>query len=172
MTVLQMAGMYQAIANDGVRVPPRIVSARVTPDGKRLPEPRPAPVRVVDAKTAKTVRDMFRAVVQKAPHQNNGTGPAAALTGYQVAGKTGTAQQIYDGGYSDEKYWVTFAGILPADDPRFVVGIMLDQPKYVGGPPEGKTAAPLFHDIASYLTQKYNIPLSKEPTPFMPLIAP
>jgi cell division protein FtsI (penicillin-binding protein 3) len=172
MTVLQMAGMYQTIANDGVRVPPRIVSARVTPDGKRLPEPRPTPVRVVDAKTAKTVRDMFRAVVQKAPHQNNGTGPTAALTGYQIAGKTGTAQQIYDGRYSDEKYWVTFAGILPADDPRFVVGIMLDQPKYVGGPPEGKTAAPLFHDIASYLTQKYNIPLSKEPTPFIPLIAP
>ncbi len=174
MTVLQMAGMYQTVANDGVRVPPRVVSARVTPDGERIPEPRPKAVRVVDAKTAKTVRDMFRAVVQKAPDQNNGTGPAAALTGYQISGKTGTAQQFDRalGQYSDENYWITFAGILPADAPRFVVGIVLDRPQYVGGPPEGKTAAPLFHDIASHLAQTYNIPLSKEQTPFIPLLEP
>ncbi len=174
MTVLQMAGMYQTVANDGKRVPPRIVAARVTPDGERIPEPKPEPVRVVDAKTARTVRDMFRAVVQDERTPNNGTGPAAALTGYQVSGKTGTAQQIdkTTGSYSDELYWVTFAGILPADSPRFVVGIMIDRPKYVGGPPEGKTAAPLFHDVASYLTQKYNIPLSKEPSPVVPLIEP
>jgi cell division protein FtsI (penicillin-binding protein 3) len=174
MTVLQMAGMYQAVANDGVRVPPRIVSAKVAPDGKRIPEPKPKPVRVVDAKTAKTVRDMFRAVVQDADTPNNGTGVPAALTGYQISGKTGTAQQFDKeiDRYSQEKYWITFAGILPADDPRFVVGIMLDQPKYVGGPPEGKSAAPLFHDIASHLAQTYNIPLSKEQTPFIPLVEP
>jgi len=174
MTVLQMAGMYQTIANDGVRVPPRAVAARITPEGERIPEPKPKPVRVVDAKTAKTVRDMFRAVVQKAPTPNNGTGVPAALNGYQIAGKTGTAQQFDKaaGRYSQEKYWITFAGILPADNPRFVVGIMLDQPKYVGGPPEGKSAAPLFHDIASHLAQTYNIPLSKEQTPFIPLIEP
>jgi cell division protein FtsI (penicillin-binding protein 3) len=172
MTVLQMAGMYQALANNGVRVPPRVVSARVTPEGKRIPEPKPEPVRVVDTKTAKVVRDMFRAVVQDAPTPNNGTGRPAALTGYQISGKTGTAQQFDKalGRYSQEKYWITFAGILPADNPRFVVGIMIDQPKYVGGPPEGKTAAPLFHDIASHLAQTYNIPLSKEQTPFVPLI--
>ena len=174
MTVLQMAGMYQTVANDGVRVPPRIVAARVTPDGKRIAEPKAEPVRVVDAKTAKTVRDMFRAVVQDERVPNNGTGAKAALTGYQIAGKTGTAQQIDEatGAYSDEHYWVTFAGILPADAPRFVVGIMIDKPKYVGGPPEGKSAAPLFHDIASYLAQKYNIPLSKEQSPIVPLIEP
>ncbi|GAB1514460.1 peptidoglycan D,D-transpeptidase FtsI family protein [Actinophytocola sp. KF-1] len=172
MTVLQMAGMYQTVANDGVRVPPRVVAERVTPDGERIPEPKPKPVRVVDAKTAKVVRDMFRAVVQDAPTPDNGTGRAAALTGYQISGKTGTAQQFDKalGRYSQEKYWITFAGILPADDPRFVVGIMLDRPKYVGGPPEGKSAAPLFHDIASHLAQVYNIPLSKGQTPFVPLI--
>jgi cell division protein FtsI (penicillin-binding protein 3) len=172
MTVLQMAGIYQAVANDGVRVPPRVISARIGPDGKRIPEPRPEPERVVPAKTAKTVRDMFRAIVQDAPTPNNGTGKAAALTGYQIAGKTGTAQQ-YDeaiGRYSQEKYWITFAGILPADNPRFVVGIMINQPKYVGGIPEGKTAAPLFHDIASHLAQTYNIPLSKTQTPYIPLV--
>lgn len=175
MTVLQMAGMYQTVANDGVRVPPRIVAARITPDGKRIAEPKPKPVRVVDAKTAKTVRDMFRAVTQKGGGLNNGTGIAAALPGYQIAGKTGTAQQVKDtgGGYSDENYWITFAGILPADNPRFVVGIMIDRPAhYYGGPPEAKSAAPLFHDIASYLAQRYNIPLSKEQTPVVPLIAP
>jgi cell division protein FtsI (penicillin-binding protein 3) len=174
MTVLQMAGMYQTIANDGVRVPPRIVSARITPDGKRIPEPRAEPVRVVDAKTAKTVRDMFRAVTQKGGGLNNGTGVPAALPGYQISGKTGTAQQIKDdgNGYSQENYWITFAGILPADSPRFVVGLMIDRPHYVGGPPEGKTAAPLFHDVASYLAQKYSIPLSKEQTPVVPLVEP
>jgi cell division protein FtsI (penicillin-binding protein 3) len=174
MSVLQMAGMYQTIANDGVRVPPRIVSARITPDGKRIPEPRPHPVRVVDAKTAKTVRDMFRAVTQKGGGLNNGTGVPAALPGYQIAGKTGTAQQAKDDGtgYSQEDYWITFAGILPADAPQFVVGIMIDRPHYIGGPPEGKSAAPLFHDVASYLAQKYNIPLSKEQAPVVPLIEP
>lgn len=173
MTVLQMASMYQTIANDGVRVPPRIVAARVAPDGRRIAEPRPKPVRVVDAKTAKTVRDMFRAVVQKAPVPNGGTGVPAALPGYQIAGKTGTAQQLDDSHkYSDEFYSITFAGILPADAPRFVVGIVIDRPHYFGGPTEGKTAAPLFHDIASYLAQKYNIPLSKEASPIVPLIAP
>ena len=173
MTVLQMAAMYQTVANDGVRVPPRIVSARITPDGKRIPEPRPTGVRVVDKKTAQTVRDMFRAVVQKGQGLNNGTGPAAALTGYQVSGKTGTGQQIdpASGAYSNSLYWITFAGILPADNPRFVVGIVLDRPNYSGGPPEGRSAAPLFHDVASYLAQTYNIPLSKTASPVVPLIA-
>jgi len=174
MTVLQMAGMYQTLANDGVRVPPRIVSARIAPDGTRVAEPKPKGVRVVTPETAKTVRDMFRAVVQEAPHQNSGTGPAAALSGYQISGKTGTGQQVdpATGQYSNSLYWITFAGILPADNPRFVVGIVLDKPNYSGGPPQGRSAAPLFHDIASFLAQRYNIPLSKEPSPVVPLIEP
>ncbi|MGH3762354.1 peptidoglycan D,D-transpeptidase FtsI family protein [Actinophytocola sp.] len=172
MTVLQMAAMYQTIANDGVRVPPRIVSARVAPDGTRIAEPKPEPVRVVDGRTARTVRDMLRAVVQDGEGLDNGTGPAAALTGYQISGKTGTGQQIEPatGAYSNDKYWITFAGILPADDPRFVVGIVLDRPNYSGGPPEGRSAAPLFHDVASYLAQRYNIPLSKKASPVVPLV--
>lgn len=159
MTVLQMAGMYQAIANDGVRIPPRVVSAQIAPDGTRTPTPRPAGVRVVSPQTAHTVRDMLRAVVQDVPKQR-GTGPQAALEGYQIAGKTGTAQQVDPacGCYSNSKYWITFAGILPADSPRFVVGIMLDDPD-IG------SAAPLFHDIASYVAQRYQIPLSPAPSP-------
>ncbi len=172
MTVLQMAAMYQTIANDGVRVPPRIVRARIAPDGTRIAEPKPKPVRVVGTDTARTVRNMLRAVVQDGDGLDNGTGPAAALTGYQVSGKTGTAQQIdpVTKRYSQEEYWITFAGILPADNPRFVVGIVLDRPNYSGGPQESRSAAPLFHDIASYLAQRYNIPLSKKQSPVVPLV--
>jgi cell division protein FtsI (penicillin-binding protein 3) len=159
MTVLQMAGMYQAIANDGVRIPPRIVSAEIAPDGSRTATPRPAGIRVVSQQAAHTVRDMLRAVVQNEPGQR-GTAPEAALEGYQIAGKSGTAQQVNPGCgcYSNSNYWITFAGILPADSPRFVVGIMLDDPA-VG------SAAPLFHQIASYLAGRYQLPLSSAPSP-------
>ncbi|MBV8993478.1 MAG: penicillin-binding protein 2 [Pseudonocardiales bacterium] len=159
MTVLQMAGMYQAIANDGVRIPPRIVSAEIAPDGTRTATSRPAGIRVVSPQTARTVRDMLRAVVQNEPGQR-GTAPEAALDGYQIAGKSGTAQQVNPGCgcYSNSNYWITFAGILPADSPHFVVGIMLDDPA-VG------SAAPLFHQIASYLAGRYQIPLSPAPSP-------
>ncbi len=163
MTVLQMAGMYQAIANDGLRIPPRIVSAEIAPDGTRTATPRPEAVRVVSPETARTVRDMLRAVMQDTPRQR-GTGPEAALNGYQISGKTGTAQQVNPscGCYSNSNYWITFAGILPADAPRFVVGIMLDDPA-VG------SAAPLFHDVASYLAGRYQIPLSAGPSPMVTL---
>ncbi|MFN2495261.1 MAG: peptidoglycan D,D-transpeptidase FtsI family protein, partial [Pseudonocardiaceae bacterium] len=163
MTVLQMAGMYQAIANDGVRIPPRVISAQIAPDGTRAAIPRPEGVRVVSPQTARTVRDMLRAVVQDEPRQR-GTGPQAALDGYQIAAKTGTAQQVDPGCgcYSNSNYWITFAGILPADAPRFVVAIMLDNP-------DTGSAAPLFHDIASYLAQRYQIPLSPAPSPIVTL---
>jgi len=171
MTALQMTDMYQAIANNGLRIPPRIIQARINPDGTRVPEPAPKPVQVVDPKTAGTVRDMLRAVVQQDRHQH-GTGPDAALDGYQVSGKTGTAQQPDPacGCYSHSKYWITFAGMVPAQDPRYVVGIMLDAPQ--GGTKEAKSAAPLFHDIASYLTQRYQVPLSPRPAPVQTLQLP
>ena len=164
MTVVQMAGMYQAIANNGLRVQPRIVKQEVRPDGTVVPEAAPQSVQVVSPQAATTVRDMMRAVTQSGKNGNSGTAPTAALEGYQISGKTGTAQQINPetGAYSDSLYNITFAGILPADNPRFVVGIMLDAPST-------GSAAPLFHDVASYLTQRYQIPLSPEPTPYMPL---
>ncbi|GAA3461944.1 peptidoglycan D,D-transpeptidase FtsI family protein [Saccharothrix longispora] len=167
--LLQMTGMYQAIANDGVRVPPRIIRAEVSADGARQVKQPPEGVRVVSPETAKTVRDMFRAVVQRStsdPDQT-GTGPSAALPGYQVSGKTGTAQQVDPkcGCYSHSQHWITFAGIFPADNPRFVVGIMLDNPT-VGE----QSAAPLFHDVASYLSQRYQVPMSAEQSPVVPLI--
>ncbi len=154
MTTLQMAGIYQTLANDGVRIPPRIVAEQISPDGTSVETERPAGERVVSEETARTVRDMFRSVVQ-----DGGTGPQAAIAGYQISGKTGTAQQIDPGCacYSNSRYWITFAGILPADDPEYVIAIMLDAPQrgILGG-----SAAPLFHDIAAWLVNRDNIPPS------------
>jgi len=174
MTLLQMTGMYQAIANDGVRMPPRIIKATIAPDGARTEEPRAEGVQVVSAQTAKTVRNMLRGVVQHDPTGNQqGTGPAAAVDGYQISGKTGTAQQINPacGCYYDNVYWITFAGIATSDDPRYVIGIMMDNPATNSDGTPGHSAAPLFHNIAGWLLQRGNVPLSPDPGPPLTLQA-
>ncbi|WP_308125320.1 peptidoglycan D,D-transpeptidase FtsI family protein [Rhodococcoides corynebacterioides] len=164
MTLLQMTGMYQAIANDGVRIPPRIVSATVGRDGTRTETPQPDGVQVVSPETARTVRDMFRSVTQNDTGDQRGTGVQAGIEGYQVSGKTGTAQQVDPNCkcYSNSSYWITFAGIAPADDPRYVIGIMLDAPTRSADGSGGQSAAPLFHSIASWMLQRDAVPLSAE----------
>ena len=168
MTLLQMTGMYQAIANDGMRIPPRIVKATIAADGTSTAEQQPNGIRVVSPETARTVRNMLRAVVQRDPMgPQQGTGPAAAVDGYQVAGKTGTAQQINPacGCYFDDVYWITFAGMAPVDDPRYVIGIMMDAPSRNADGTPGHSAAPLFHNIAGWLMQRENVPISPDPGP-------
>ena len=174
MTLLQMTGMYQAIANDGLRIPPRIVKATIAADGTRTEESEPNGIRVVSSETARTVRNMLRAVVQRDPMgTQQGTAPAAAVDGYQGAGKTGTAQQINPGCgcYYDDVYWITFGGMAPADDPRYVVGLMLDAPVRNADGTPGHSAAPLFHNIAGWLMQRENVPLSPDPGPPLTLEA-
>lgn len=173
MTLLQMAGLYQTIANNGVRVPPRIVASTTDRNGTVTTTPQPAGVQVVSAQTAQTVRGIFRAVVQDDKGQQRGTGVAAAVAGYQIAGKTGTAQQVDPacGCYSASAYNITFAGMAPADNPRFVVAIMLDNPARSTTGGAGQSAAPLFHDIASWLLQHDGVPLSAEPAPKLTLVA-
>lgn len=174
MTLLQMAGMYQAIANDGVRIPPRIVKATVAPDGTRTEESQPKGIQVVNQGTARVLRNIFRAVVQRDPTGvQQGTGPAAAVDGYQMAGKTGTAQQINPacGCYYDDVYWITFAGMAPADNPRYVIGLMMDAPSRNADGTPGHSAAPLFHNIAGWLMQRENVPLSPDPGPPLTLQA-
>jgi len=175
MTLLQMAGMYQAIANDGVRIPPRIVKATIAPDGTRTEAPRPNGIQVVNQGTAQVLRNIFRAVVQRDPTGvQQGTGPAAAVDGYQMAGKTGTAQQINPACgcyYDDDVYWITFAGMAPADAPRYVIGIMMDAPARNADGTPGHSAAPLFHNIAGWLMQRENVPLSPDPGPLLTLTA-
>jgi cell division protein FtsI (penicillin-binding protein 3) len=168
MTLLQMTGMYQAIANDGVRIPPRIVKSVIADDGSRSDEARPDGVRVVSPETARTVRNMLRATVQRDPRGvQQGTGSQAAVEGYQIAGKTGTAQQINPGCgcYYDDVYWITFAGMVPSDNPRYVVGVMMDNPHRTADGQPGTTVAPLFHNIAAWLLQRENVPLSPDPGP-------
>ncbi|WP_327146648.1 peptidoglycan D,D-transpeptidase FtsI family protein [Nocardia sp. NBC_01327] len=171
MTTLQMTSMYQAIANDGVRIPPRIVKAKIAPDGTRTEEDQPDSVKVVSPQTAQTLRQMFEAIVQKDPQGGNqtGTGTQAAIEGYQVAGKTGTAQQIDQKChcYSNDRYWITFAGMAPADNPRYVIGMMLDAPVRSSDGSGGGSAAPLFHSIASWALQRDRVPPSP---PAKPLI--
>ncbi|MDT5091304.1 MAG: hypothetical protein QOH60_667 [Mycobacterium sp.] len=174
MTLLQMTGMYQTIANDGIRVPPRIIRATIGPDGKRTQEPRPDGVQVVNAGTAVAVRNMLRAVLQRDPTGvQQGTGASGAVDGYQISGKTGTAQQINPGCgcYYDDVYWTTFAGITTTDDPRYVVGVMMDNPHRAADGNPGSSAAPLFHNIAAWLLQREKIPLSPDPGPRLTLQA-
>jgi cell division protein FtsI (penicillin-binding protein 3) len=174
MTLLQMTDMYQTIANDGLRIPPRIIKATIAPNGTRTEEPRPEGIRVVSPQTAQTVRQMLRAVVQRDPMgYQQGTGPAAAVSGYQMAGKTGTAQQINPGCgcYFDDVYWITFAGMATVDNPRYVIGIMMDNPVRNADGTPGHSAAPLFHNIAGWLMQRENVPLSPDPGPPLTLQA-
>jgi cell division protein FtsI (penicillin-binding protein 3) len=168
MTLLQMTGMYQAVANDGVRIPPRIVKSTTSADGTRFDEPAPQGIRVVSPETAQTVRHMLRAVTQRDPQGvQQGTGSGAAVEGYQIAGKTGTAQQINPGCgcYYDDVYWITFASMAPAENPRYVVGVMMDNPHRTADGSPGTTAAPLVHNIDAWLLQRDNVPLSPDPGP-------
>lgn len=174
MTLLQMTGMFQTVANDGVRIPPRIVKATIAADGTRTAEEAPESIRVVSPETAVAVRNMLRATVQRDPRGvQQGTGWQAAVEGYQIAGKTGTAQQINPncGCYYDDHYWITFAGLAPSDNPRYVIGIMADNPHRTAEGQAGTTVAPLFHNIAAWLLQRENVPLSADPGPPLTLVA-
>jgi cell division protein FtsI (penicillin-binding protein 3) len=165
MTVLQLASIYQTVANNGVRIPPRIVQSVTTSDGSVTTTKQPAGIKVITAATAKTLRTMLESVTQP-----GGTGVKGAIPGYRVAGKTGTAQQPdpnHGGRYSDWMYWDTFAGMVPADDPQFVVAIMVDNPAH--GLHGGDVAAPLFNQIASYEVQHAHIPPTRSQSKHVPL---
>ena len=165
MTVLQLAGIYQTIANDGVRIPPRITQSVDAANGAVQITPQPAGVKVVSAKTAQTLRTMLESVTL-----TGGTGVKAAIAGYRVAGKTGTAQQPdpnNGGRYSNSLNWDTFAGMVPADNPQFVVAIMVDAPAH--GLEGGDVAAPLFHEIATYELQHAQIAPTGSTSKHVPL---
>ncbi len=140
VTAVQVASVYATIANGGVRVTPTLVAGTIGADGTLNPAPAPATRRVVSATTAKTVSDMLEAVTS-----DQGTAPAARISGYRVAGKTGTAHKL-DGGTYAAKYVASFIGFAPASDPRLVVAVMIDEPsgsKYYGG----DVAAPVFSKL-------------------------
>ncbi|MGH8862837.1 MAG: penicillin-binding transpeptidase domain-containing protein, partial [Jatrophihabitantaceae bacterium] len=165
MTVLQLASIYQTFANNGVQVAPRIVQSVTAADG-RVTDSASAPTRrVISGRTAATVRTMLESVTLP-----GGTGTKAAVPGYRIAGKTGTAQQPdpnHGGAYSSWMNWDTFAGMIPADDPQFVVAIMVDNPAH--GLEGGDVAAPLFHEIAGYEVAHAHIPPTGSRSKHVPL---
>ncbi len=164
MTLLQMASMYQGIANGGLRMPPTMV-AGTSKDGTPQQVAAAAPVQEMSQQAAGTLLDMMRGTVQDGGFMDGGTAPKAAITGYQVAGKTGTAQQVDPAChcYSATKVNATFAGIVPADNPQFVIAIMLDAPH--AGLEGGTSAALLFHDLAAYTMRAFDVPPSAGPAP-------
>ncbi|MDP9091762.1 MAG: penicillin-binding protein 2, partial [Actinomycetota bacterium] len=165
MTVLQLASIYQTIANNGVRIPPRIVKSVTASDGTTSITPTPAGITVISPSTAQTVRTMLESVAMP-----GGTGVKASIPGYRIAGKTGTAQQpdpAHGGRYSTWMNWDTFAGIAPADNPQFVVAIMVDNPAH--GVEGGDVAAPLFKKIAAYELQHAHIPPTGSLSTHVPL---
>ena len=169
ISLLQLAGMYQAIANNGVRVQPSIV-AGTTVNGQLTPNPPGATTQVMSSTTTHTLLDMLRGTMQGGDTNHRGTAAKGAITGYQVAGKTGTAQKVdpVTNDYSQTAITSTFAGIVPADNPKYVVAIMLDDPK--GNSPAGTTScAPLFHDIAAYAMRAADVPPSATEAPIYDL---
>jgi cell division protein FtsI (penicillin-binding protein 3) len=168
-SLLQLAGMYQAIANNGVRITPTLI-ASTTVDGVTTPTPMGAQTVTMSPATSKTLIQMLHGPIQGGDSYHRGTAPQAAITGYQVAGKTGTAQQVDEdtGEYSKTAITSTFAGFLPADNPKYVIAIMLDNPK--GNSPAGTTScAPLFHDIAAYAMRAADVPPSAGEAPIFDL---
>jgi cell division protein FtsI (penicillin-binding protein 3) len=142
-TPLQIAQAAATIANGGMRVAPRLVAEVVDKSGRKISTERPAPVRVLSEETASAVRRMMEEVTKK-----GGTAENAAIPGFAVAGKTGTAQKIdpVSKAYSHELYVSSFVGFVPADAPEIVILVMIDEPKgaYYGG----TVAAPAFRQIA------------------------
>ncbi|MBL3598314.1 MAG: penicillin-binding protein 2 [gamma proteobacterium endosymbiont of Lamellibrachia anaximandri] len=154
VTPLQLARAYAVLANDGVRLPVSLLKVSELPKGER----------VVRRSTARSVVHMLEAVVAK-----GGTAPLAAIPGYRVAGKTGTAKKSVAGGYAEDKYLSLFVGMAPASDPRLVMAVMINEPRgkdYYGG----KVAAPVFAKVMSGALRLLNIP-PDAPLVVTPLLA-
>jgi cell division protein FtsI (penicillin-binding protein 3) len=153
VTLVQLANSYATLANDGVSVQPRIVRGTVGEDGRLTPAAAPTTREVVSPETAREVRAMLEAAVIG----EHGTGARAAVPGYTVAGKTGTARKPSEGarGYSGE-YIATFVGFAPVEAPQLVVAVMVDEPRPFYG---GVVAAPVFSEVMqSALTARRVVP--------------
>lgn len=143
VTPLQMVQAYSTVANGGLEPEPRLVKAVVDPDGSRQDVPLAAPRRVIEEETARQLTEILVGVTEG----DDGTGRSAAIPGYQVAGKTGTAQKPIPGGSGYAGYVASFVGFAPAHDPRLLVGVILDDPKPFLA---GSTAAITFKEVMQF----------------------
>jgi cell division protein FtsI (penicillin-binding protein 3) len=167
VTTLQMASIYQTIANGGVRIAPRIVQSVTSPGGRVVEAPAPDGTRVISQDTAKKMAYMLEAVVGP-----GGTAPLGQIEGFRVAGKTGTAQRANPACncYAGGGYVTTFVGFAPADDPKYVVAVDLERPS--SDAEGGQVAAPVFADVMRYALTAGGVVPSGTPRPDFVLEAP
>jgi cell division protein FtsI (penicillin-binding protein 3) len=163
VTAIQAAGVFQTIANGGVRIPPSLIEGTVAEDGTFSATPATQGVRVVSQETATEVSQMLEEVVGP-----GGTARHVAIPGYRIAGKTGTANRAAEGGgYSG--YTTSFIGYAPAEDPQFVVAVTLQNPT-AGAPSGGSQCGPAFKDVMTYVLQAYQVPPTGAASAEVPLV--
>lgn len=154
VTAIQQVAAVAAVANGGKLMEPHIVKSITDPATKTTTVTEPKFVRqVISEQTSKQVGEYLEQVVSD---QNKGTGKNAYIEGYRVAGKTGTAQKVINGKYSEDKFMVSFIGYAPVDNPRIVLYIIVDEPNdpLVGG---GSVAAPAFREIVLKSLKKMGV---------------
>ncbi len=151
VTPLQMVMAMCAIANHGVLMRPMLVDRLENSDGKIVAKYQPQPVRAVA--TERAVKDMITAL--KTVPTKDGTAEKAHMEHFTVAGKTGTAQKVEHGHYASGKYFSSFIGFFPADNPEICISIVIDEPK--NGHYGGQTAAPFFKEIADRAANYLNL---------------
>ena len=149
---LQTTDVIATIANGGVHVPSTLVDGMIGPSGKPISEPAGKPERVISEKAADQTLSILEGVVAE------GTGKSAQVSGYRVAGKTGTAQAPAAEGGGYDGYTASFVGVLPAEDPQVAISVTLQRPRdgYYGG----SAAAPVFSDVAGFTMRHLKIPPS------------
>jgi cell division protein FtsI (penicillin-binding protein 3) len=154
VTAMQATSIFATIANDGVRVTPTLIAGVSDAAGRYTPADRQKSERVISSETAAKMRLMMESVVSSA-----GTAPGAAIPGYRVAGKTGTAQRVDDSCGCYRGYTASFIGFAPADKPAFVASVTIQDPKgvYYGG----YLGGPVFKEVMSFVLKDQHVP----PTP-------
>jgi cell division protein FtsI (penicillin-binding protein 3) len=165
VNVMQVASVYATVANGGVRVTPTVIKAVADASGHLVPAPKPQTRRVISPEVAAQLRMMLEAVVSA-----EGTAPLAAVPGYRIAGKTGTAQRVVNGRYAPGNYTSSFIGFAPADAPRLVTAVVLQgtgKRGYYGG----STAGPVFKDVMSFALRGLKIPPTGTTAPAVKLTA-
>jgi cell division protein FtsI (penicillin-binding protein 3) len=150
LTAMQATSVFATIANGGVRVSPTVIAGIRDESGSFTPAGNRDSVRVISAANAAKLRTMMESVVS-----NHGTAPTAAIPGYRVAGKTGTAQRVdpMTGKYSG--YTASFIGFAPADSPRFVINVTLQRP--VNGHFGGSLCGPVFKKVMTFVLQSKHV---------------
>jgi cell division protein FtsI (penicillin-binding protein 3) len=149
ITPLHLTQGYLTLANGGVRMPLSVLRQDGAPTGER----------VIEESLAREVVTMMESVT--APE---GTAPGARVAGYRISGKTGTSRKVGAGGYDDKRHVALFAGIAPATDPRFVMVVVVNEPKgeQVGG---GAVSGPIFGRIAAGALRLLGVRPDAEPAP-------